>query len=71
MVERGLLSCVKGGVGCWSFRCGGVPPPLFSFFWFLSQNWVTFFDFSLKLHCYIAYKLVCVRIIRVRKGGKC
>jgi hypothetical protein len=52
------------------FSLWGSSPPTFLIFFGLSQKWVTFFDFSLKLHCYIAYKLVFVRIIRVRKGGK-
>ena len=61
-----------GWVLVFSLRRSSSPTfPIFYFFWFLSQNWVGFFGFSLKLHCDTSYKLVCSRVIGVRKGGKC
>jgi hypothetical protein len=57
------------GLGVGLFVVGEFLPHFSLFFWFLSQNWVTFFDFSLKLHCYIAYKLVPPREKGKKKGG--
>ena len=59
------------GLGVGFFVAAEFLPHFSHFFWFLSQNWVGFFGFSLKLHCDTSYKLVCSRVIGVIKGGKC